>query len=139
MTLSSVIGVQPSRAPSQAARGNWRATLLLLLPLIAVTLIAWLPAPPGLSQHSWYFRALLPIVLTLAGGIPGMPMEAAALAHCLSRLMGNLTPYGTGPSPVYAGRGYLPARDYWRLAAIFGALNLAVLLFIVLPTILLAR
>ena len=36
--------------------------------------------------------------------------------------MGILTPYATGPSPVYYGSGYLPAADYWRLGAIFGVI-----------------
>jgi L-tartrate/succinate antiporter len=35
-------------------------------------------------------------------------------------IMGILTPYATGPSPVYFGSGYIPSRDYWRLGAIFG-------------------
>jgi len=40
--------------------------------------------------------------------------------------MGIITPYGTGPSPVYYGSGYLPAVNYWRLGAIFGLIFLAV-------------
>ncbi|MGT8916516.1 anion permease [Escherichia coli] len=31
-----------------------------------------------------------------------------------------LTPYATGPSPIYYGSGYLPTADYWRLGAILG-------------------
>lgn len=31
-----------------------------------------------------------------------------------------LTPYATGPSPIYYGSGYLPTVDYWRLGAILG-------------------
>jgi hypothetical protein len=41
-------------------------------------------------------------------------------------IMGIITPYGTGPSPVYYGSGYLPAVDYWRLGAIFRLIFLAV-------------
>ena len=48
-----------------------------------------------------------------------------------------LTPYATGPSPVYYGSGYLPGGDYWRLGAIFGALFLAVMLVVGIPWILL--
>ncbi|MCX3880683.1 fumarate hydratase C-terminal domain-containing protein, partial [Stenotrophomonas maltophilia] len=29
-------------------------------------------------------------------------------------VMGIITPYGTGPSPIYYGSGYLPTKDYWR-------------------------
>jgi len=37
-------------------------------------------------------------------------------------IMGIITPYGTGPSPVYCGSGYLPSAAYWRLGAIFGVI-----------------
>jgi L-tartrate/succinate antiporter len=51
-------------------------------------------------------------------------------------IMGILTPYGTGPSPVYFGSGYLPAADYWRLGAIFGVLFIVVFLLISVPILL---
>ena len=35
-------------------------------------------------------------------------------------LMGVLTPYATGPAPVYASSGYLPSADFWRLGTLFG-------------------
>ena len=38
---------------------------------------------------------------------------------------GIITPYGTGPSRIYYGSGYLPTKDYWRLGTIFGAIFLA--------------
>ncbi len=47
--------------------------------------------------------------------------------------MGILTPYATGPSPIYYGAGYLPARDYWRLGAIFGGIYPVVFLVVGLP------
>ena len=34
--------------------------------------------------------------------------------------MSILTPYAGGPNPVYYGSGYLPAKDFWRLGAVFG-------------------
>jgi L-tartrate/succinate antiporter len=81
--------------------------------------------------------ALLPLMLTVATGIPGMPPTTSALALALSLgIMGIITPYGTGPSPVYAGSGFLPGRDYWRLGAIFGAYFLIVFLLIGVPTLL---
>ena len=46
-----------------------------------------------------------------------------------------ITPYGTGPSPIYYGSGYLPTKDYWRLGTIFGAIFLAALLLIGYPWI----
>jgi L-tartrate/succinate antiporter len=47
--------------------------------------------------------------------------------------MGVLTPFATGPSPVYYGSGYPPAKDYWRLGAIFGAFFIAVMLIVAVP------
>ena len=47
--------------------------------------------------------------------------------------MGIITPFATGPSPVYYGSGYLPAADYWRLGAIFGVIFFAVFLAIGVP------
>jgi L-tartrate/succinate antiporter len=81
--------------------------------------------------------AMLPVMLTVGSSIPGMPMEAFALMLALTLgLMGILTPYGTGPSPVYFGSGYLPAGDYWRLGAIFGVIFIAVFLLISVPLLL---
>lgn len=78
--------------------------------------------------------ALLPLMLTVATKIPGLSITTSALALALSLgIMGIITPYGTGPSPVYAGSGFLPGRDYWRLGAIFGAYYLAVFLLVGVP------
>ena len=78
--------------------------------------------------------AMLPVMLTVGSTIPGMPMEAFALLLALTLgIMGILTPYGTGPSPVYFGSGYLPAGDYWRLGAIFGIIYIVVFLVISVP------
>lgn len=78
--------------------------------------------------------AMLPVMLTVGSTIPGMPMEAFALLLSLTLgIMGILTPYGAGPSPVYFGSGYLPAGDYWRLGAIFGVIYIVVFLLISVP------
>ena len=63
-----------------------------------------------------------------------------AMLLCLSLgIMGVLTPFATGPSPVYYGSGYLPAKDYWRLGAIFGALFIAVMLITAVPWLAMIR
>jgi len=81
-----------------------------------------------------HVTALLPLMLTVAAKIPGLPMDKAALALCTTLgIMGIISPYGTGPSPVYAGSGFLPGSDYWRLGAIFGGYNLLVFLMIGVP------
>jgi L-tartrate/succinate antiporter len=78
--------------------------------------------------------AMLPVVLAVGMGIPGMEMKTFALLLALTLgLMGILTPYATGPSPVYYGSGYIPSKDYWRLGAIFGVVFFVVLLLIGVP------
>jgi L-tartrate/succinate antiporter len=80
--------------------------------------------------------AVLPVMLAVAATLPGMPMGVAALAMSLTiGIMGIITPYGTGPSPVYVGSGFIPMAQFWRLGAIFGLLNLVVFLVIGLPWI----
>jgi L-tartrate/succinate antiporter len=75
--------------------------------------------------------ALLPVFLAAAMAIPGMPIKLLALMFCYSLgIMGIITPFATGPSPIYYGSGYVPGKDFWRLGLIFGAINLAALLVI---------
>ena len=81
-----------------------------------------------------HVTAMLPVMLGVGMAIPGMDMPQFALLLCLTLgIMGILTPYATGPSPVYYGSGYLPSKDYWRLGAIFGVLFIAVMLIIAVP------
>jgi len=81
-----------------------------------------------------HVTALLPVMLAVGATVPGMDMAQFALLLCLTLgIMGILTPYATGPSPVYYGSGYLPAADYWRLGAIFGVIFIVALLAIGLP------
>ncbi|TKI03945.1 DASS family sodium-coupled anion symporter [Martelella alba] len=105
-----------------------RATIILLL---AFYLLHYLFA--STTAHT---TALLPAVLTIASTIPGMNMHVFVLVMTTSLgVMGIITPYGTGPSPIYYGSGYLPTRDYWRLGTLFGAIFLAGLLLIGYPWI----
>jgi L-tartrate/succinate antiporter len=67
--------------------------------------------------------AMLPVMLAVGGAIPGMPVLGLSTMLVLSGgIMSILTPYAGGPNPVYYGSGYLPAKDFWRLGAIFGAI-----------------
>src|SRR4026207_1705137 len=72
-----------------------------------------------------HVTAMIPVLLAVASTIPGVNMHTLALGLCLQLgIMGILTPYASGPSPVYYGSGDLPAADYWRLGAIFGGASL---------------
>jgi L-tartrate/succinate antiporter len=74
---------------------------------------------------------MLPVMLAVGMGIPGIDIRTFALLLALTLgLMGVISPYATGPSPVYYGSGYIPAKDYWRLGAIFGVIFFAVFLLV---------
>jgi len=82
--------------------------------------------------------AMLPVILAVGAAVPGVPVATLAQMLVLTLgIMGIITPYGAGPSPIFAGSGYLPARDFWRLGTLFGALYLVLFLLIGLPTLLL--
>ncbi len=75
-----------------------------------------------------HVTAVLPVVLAIGATIPGMPLPQYAMLLCLTLgIMGIISPYATGPSPVYYGSGYLPSHDYWRQGAIFGVIFLVAL------------
>jgi L-tartrate/succinate antiporter len=78
--------------------------------------------------------AILPVLLAVGAGIPGLPTLPFALLLCYSLgLMGVLTPYATGPAPVYYASGYISRAEFWRLGLIFGLIFLAVLLAVGIP------
>ena len=82
----------------------------------------------SLTAHT---TAMLPVMLAVGLAIPGMDMKVFAMLLALTLgLMGVLTPYATGPSPVYYGSGNIPSKDYWRLGAIFGVIFIAALLLL---------
>jgi di/tricarboxylate transporter len=51
-------------------------------------------------------------------------------------MMGVITPYATGPAPVYYATGYISRRAFWSLGLFFGLFFLAVLLGIGAPYLL---
>jgi len=82
----------------------------------------------SLTAHA---TALLPVMLATGVAVPGVPPRTFAMLMVFSLgLMGVLTPYATGPAPVYFGSGYIPRRDFWRLGMIFGLIFLVALLVI---------
>jgi L-tartrate/succinate antiporter len=87
-----------------------------------------------------HVTAMIPVLLAVASTIPGVNMHTLALGLCLQLgIMGIITPFATGPSPVYYGSGYLPAADYWRLGAIFGLIFFAAFMVIGVPWMLAIR
>jgi L-tartrate/succinate antiporter len=87
-----------------------------------------------------HVTAMIPVLLAVASTIQGVNMETLALALCLQLgIMGIITPFATGPSPIYYGSGYLPASDYWKMGAIFGLIFFAVFMVITVPWMLFIR
>ena len=85
----------------------------------------------SLTAHT---TALLPVLLTAAIAVPDMPVKLISLLFCYSLgLMGIISPYATGPGPIYYGSGYVSRKDFWTLGLIFGAIYLTVLLVIGVP------
>ena len=85
----------------------------------------------SLTAHT---TALLPVLLTAAIAVPDMPVKLISLLFCYTLgLMGIISPYATGPGPIYYGSGYVSRKDFWRLGLIFGAIYLAAILLIGIP------
>ncbi len=85
----------------------------------------------SLTAHT---TAMLPVVLAVAMAIPGIPLLTFSLLCAYSLgVMGIISPYATGPSPIYYGCGYISRTDFWRLGLIFGIIFLAALLIIGIP------
>lgn len=88
----------------------------------------------SLTAHT---AAVLPVVLAAGAAVPGLPVKTFAMLACYSLgMMGVLTPYATGPAPVYFGAGYISRRAFWSLGLLFGVLFLAVLLGLGAPFLL---
>jgi L-tartrate/succinate antiporter len=85
----------------------------------------------SLTAHA---TALFAVFLAAGTAVPGMPGRPFALTLCYTLgLMGVLTPYATGPAPIYFGSGYIAKRQFWLLGTLFGTIYLAVLLAIGVP------
>ncbi len=114
---------------SAAAMAGYSPTMIVMLLLILFFVVHYLFA--SLTAH---VTALLPVFLTTASAIPGVNMRMLAMLLCLSLgLMGIITPYATGPSPIYYGSGYVGRKDFWLQGFLFGAIFLAALVLIGVP------
>ena len=88
----------------------------------------------SLTAHT---TAILPVLLVAGAAVPNMPVKVFALLLCYSLgIMGVITPYATGPGPVYYGSGYISRRDFWLLGFLFGVIFLVALLAIGAPYLL---
>ena len=86
------------------------------------------------SSITSHAAAVLPVVLAVGSSIPGLSVQTLMLLCVYSLgLMGVISPYATGPAPMYYGSGYIDKGDFWKFGLIFGGIYFAGLLLIVLP------
>jgi L-tartrate/succinate antiporter len=115
-----------SLAPVLSHRGAIAAAVLLIG---AFFLLHYLFA--SITAH---VSALFQVFLAVAVTIPGISaLSWALLLSYPLGLMGILTPYGTGPSPIYYGSGYIKSKDFWILGFVLGILFFAIYVLIELP------
>ena len=86
------------------------------------------------ASTSAHTSALLPVFLGVAAVIPDVSaMKGALLLAYPLGLIGILTPYGIGPSPIYYGGGYIRGRDFWIYGFILGLIFFLVYMAIIIP------
>ena len=132
-------GLNKAGVVSWIGRG---ATVLLAgqSPLVVMTLLVVLffvvhYVFASLTAHA---TALLPVIVAAGAAVPGMPVPTFVMLLVFSLgIMGVLTPYATGPAPVYFASGYITRKDFWVLGLIFGVIYLAALLIIGVPYLML--
>jgi len=89
----------------------------------------------SLTAHT---SAMFPIMLGVGLALPGLPARELVMALALTTgIMGVISPYATGPAPVYYNSGYIKPAEFWGLGFVLGALFLAALLFIGIPVMML--
>jgi citrate:succinate antiporter/L-tartrate/succinate antiporter len=106
--------------------------------ILLVTLFFWIHY--FFSSITSHTAAVLPVVLAVGTSMPGMSVSILTLLCVYSLgLMGVISPYATGPAPIYFSSGYIGRGDFWKFGLIFGVVYFAGLLVIVLPWLLVIR
>lgn len=100
-------------------------TMLMISMIVLFFLLHYFFA--SLTAHT---TALLPIFIVIAAKLiaPEQLMTFMILLTSTIGLMGIITPYGTGPSPIWYGAGYISQGKWWALGAIFATIFMSVLL-----------
>ena len=120
-------------AKSMAALLTGMSPLVVMVVLVVIFFIIHYMFA-SLTAHA---TAILPVMLAVGAAIPGLPVKTFALLLCYSLgIMGVITPYATGPGPVYYGSGYISRKDFWTLGLIFGTIFLVALIGIGVPYLL---
>jgi len=96
------------------------------LPLLLVALLIYYYAHYAFASITTHILAMYPafVAVLLAKQAP-IALVVLAFAF-FSNLSAGLTHYGTTPAPMFFGHGYVPMKDWWRVGAIVGLVNIAV-------------
>ena len=109
-------------------------TRIPMIPMLIATVAVFFIIHYLFASITAQTTALLPVFLLAILSVQGVPAKAVTLVMVYSLgLMGVITPYASGPAPIWYGSGYIPTNDFWRLGAIMGALYLVVLLAVGMP------
>ena len=86
------------------------------------------------SSITSHAAAVLPVVLAVGTAIPGVNATMLTLLCVYSLgLMGVISPYATGPAPMYYGSGYIGKSEFWKLGLIYGVIYFTGMLVILMP------
>jgi L-tartrate/succinate antiporter len=120
---------------TRTAAGLPRGPVAVMLALFVAVFFVAHYMFASLTAHA---TALLPVFLATGATVPGLPPRPFALLLCYAiGLMGVLTPYATGPAPIFFDSGYFTRLAFWALGAVFGAFFLLVFLGLGIPWLLL--
>ena len=105
-----------------------------VMTMMIILLIFFFVAHYMFASITAHVTGLLPVVLATAMSVPGIPIKMFSMILCFSLgIMGVITPYATGPSPIYYGSGYISRKAYWSLGLVFGGLFLGILILVGIP------
>jgi L-tartrate/succinate antiporter len=105
-----------------------------LLPMMIALIALFFFVHYLFASTSAHTAAVLPVFLAAIVTVSGLPVKPVTLILIYSiALQGVLTPYATGPAPIWYSAGYISTKDFWRLGFIFGVFYLGILLLVGLP------
>jgi citrate:succinate antiporter/L-tartrate/succinate antiporter len=106
--------------------------------ILLVVLFFWIHY--GFSSITSHAAAVLPVVLAVGSGMPGVDVPTLAQLCLYSLgLMGVISPFATGPAPMYFGSGYIGRAQFWKLGLWFGLVYFAGLVLVVYPWLVVLR
>ena len=113
-------------------------SLVTLDPTMAMLglLIAFCVLRYFFASGTAYVTAMVGLFTALALQVQGIdPAQIMIILFVPMGIMGILTPYGTGHSPIWFAINYVKGPEFWRLGFIFGIIYLAIFIVIGIPWI----